>query len=217
MEDGSMKDTNTLLTSVMAAMAGLGLMGAGQAAHAKHVTPPPVPANLEVPEGNTAYLVGHATGTQNYVCLPSGGGFAYVLFTPEATLFDKNDKQIITHFFSPNLNPDPGETADTIRATWQNSDTSTVWAKANPGDSASHASDPDFVADGAIAWLKLTRVGAQDGPRGGDTLSDTTFIQRLNTSGGLAPTDCTSSADVGKEAFVPYTADYFFYSGNDVN
>src|SRR5512147_1336378 len=100
-----MKHTNTLLSSVMAAMAGLGLMGAGQAAHAKHVTPPPVPANLDVPEGNTAYLVGHAIGTQNYVCLPSGAGFAYVLFTPEATLFDKNDKQIITHYFSPNLNP----------------------------------------------------------------------------------------------------------------
>ena len=211
-----MKHTNTLLTSVMAAMAGLGLMGAGQAAHAKHVTPPPVPDNLVVLEGNTAFLVGHAIGTQNYVCLPSGGGFAYVLFTPEATLFDKNDKQIITHYFSPNLTPtDPNEAADTIRATWQDSDTSTVWAKAIA--SASHTSDPDFVADGAVAWLNLMVVGAQDGPRGGDTLSDTTFIQRLNTSGGVAPTDCTSSADVGKEAFVPYTADYFFFSSNDDN
>jgi hypothetical protein len=217
MEDVSMKHTNTLLTSVMAAMAGLGLMGAGQAAHAKHVTPPPVPANLEVPEGNTAYLVGHAIGTQNYVCLPSGAGFAYVLFTPEATLFDDHDRQIITHYFSPNLNPDPGETAGTIRATWQDSDTSTVWGKVNPGDSASHTDFPDFVAEGAIAWLKVTRVGAQDGPRGGDTLSDTTFIQRLNTSGGVAPSDCTSSADVGKQAFVPYTADYFFYSADDDN
>jgi Protein of unknown function (DUF3455) len=214
-----MKRTNTLLTSAMAAMLGLGLMGAGQTAHAKHVTPPPVPANLEVPEGNTAFLVGHATGTQNYVCLPSGAGFAYVLFTPEATLFDDHGRQIITHFFSPNLNPDPGETADTIRATWQDSDTSTVWAKATA--SASHTDFPDFVEEGAVAWLKLTRVGAQDGPRGGDTLSDTTFIQRLNTSGGVAPTDppedCNSPDDVGKEAFVPYTADYFFYSADDNN
>ena len=211
-----MKRTNTLLTSAMAAMLGLGLMGAGQTAHAKHVTPPPVPANLEVPEGNTAFLVGHAIGTQNYVCLPSGAGFAYVLFTPEATLFDKHDKQIITHFFSPNLAPtDPDEAADTIRATWQDSDTSTVWAKATA--SASHTSDPGFVEEGAVAWLKLMVVGAQDGPRGGDTLSDTTFVERLNTSGGLAPTDCTSQADVGKEAFVPYTADYFFFSSNDDN
>ena len=55
-------------------------------------------------------------------------------------------------------------------------------------------------------------VGAQDGPTGGDTLTATTFIQRLNTSGGVAPsTGCASSTDVGKQAFVPYTADYFFY------
>jgi Protein of unknown function (DUF3455) len=209
-----MKRTNTLLNSVMTAMLGLGLMGAGQAAHAKHVTPPPVPGNLEVSAGNTAFLVGHATGTQNYVCLPSGTGFAYVLFTPEATLFDKHNRQIITHFFSPNLAPDPGEIRGTIRATWQDSDdTSIVWAKAT--DSASHASNPDFVADGAVAWLKLAVVGTKDGPGGGDTLSDTTFVQRLNTSGGVAPADCTSLADVGKERFVPYTADYFFYSADD--
>ncbi len=202
-----MKDTKTLLTSAMAGMVSFGLMGAGQAAHAKHATPPKVPANLEVPAGNTAFLVGHATGTQNYVCLPSGTGFAYVLFTPEATLFDEHGRQIITHFFSPN----PFENG-TIRATWQDSDTSTVWGKVKPGDSASHLDFPDVVADGAIAWLKVTAVGAKDGPRGGDKLSDTTFIQRLNTSGGVAPADCTKLADVGKEAFVPYTADYFFYS-----
>ena len=48
---------------------------------------------------------------------------------------------------------------------------------------------------------------------GGDTLTATTFIQRVNTSGGIAPsTGCTSSTDVGKQAFVPYTADYVFYT-----
>jgi len=188
-----------------------------QPALAKRVTPPPVPANLTVPEGNTAFLVGHAIGTQNYVCLPSGAGFAYALFTPEATLFDKHGKQIITHFFSPNLAPsDPTEIAGTIRATWQDSDdTSTVWGKVL--ESASHASDPDFVAAGAIAWLKVAVVGFKNGPRDGDALSDTTFIQRLNTSGGVAPADCTSPADVGKQKFVPYTADYFFYSADDSN
>jgi len=50
------------------------------------------------------------------------------------------------------------------------------------------------------------------GPTGGDTLTKTTFIQRLNTAGGVAPsTGCRSSSDVGTLAFVPYTADYFFY------
>jgi hypothetical protein len=43
-------------------------------------------------------------------------------------------------------------------------------------------------------------------------LSRTTFIQRLNTKGGVAPADgCSTSAEVGAQALVPYTADYFFY------
>jgi hypothetical protein len=207
-----MKRTHT--TSLAAALLGLGLMTAGQAAHAQKVTPPEVPSQLNVP-GNTAFLVGHATGTQNYVCVPAGAGFAYVLFTPEATLVDEHGKQIITHYFSPNQNPDQGEIAGAIRATWQTSDTNFVWAKMTAA--ATHASDPGFVAEGAVAWLTLARVGAQDGPRGDDTLSDVSVIQRLNTSGGVAPGDCTSLADVGKVAFMPYTADYFFYTADDAN
>jgi Protein of unknown function (DUF3455) len=183
-----------------------------QLAYAQNVTPPPVPANIQVPPGNKAFLEGHAVGTQNYICLPSVtsvSGFAYVLFTPQATLFKDNDKQVITHFFSPN----PFE-GGTIRATWQHSrDTSTVWAQALPGNSSS---DPNFVAPGAIPWLLLTVVGAQEGPTGGDRLTATTFVQRLNTSGGVAPsTGCDSLADVGNQAFVPYTADYFFYRKSD--
>src|SRR6185436_19167383 len=80
--------------------------------HGGHITPPPVPAKIQVPEGNKAFLVGHALGTQNYICLPSGAGFKFVLFTPEATLFQRHGKQIITHFFSPN----PSE-GGTVRAT----------------------------------------------------------------------------------------------------
>jgi hypothetical protein len=178
------------------------------------ITPPPVPANIQVPAGNTAFLLGHGVGTQNYVCLPSGSGVTFRLFTPQATLFD-DDKQVITHYFSPNpfeTNTNPAVTATgMIRATWQDSkDTSTVW-----GAVSASSTDPNFVAPGAIAWLLVTVVGAQDGPTGGHTLTATTFIQRLNTSGGIAPsTGCTSSTDVGHQAFVPYTADYFFFKAD---
>jgi hypothetical protein len=41
----------------------------------------------------------------------------------------------------------------------------------------------------------------------------TSFIQRLNTVGGLAPsTGCDSPSNLGNLAFVPYQADYFFYT-----
>jgi len=182
-----------------------------QAAQANDITPPPLPPGLApVPAGQKLFLVGHAAGTQNYVCRPSGAGVAYVLFTPEATLFGDTGEQVITHYFSPNPfepNTDPRVVADgMIRATWQHRDTSTVWAKLHQPNGAVTV-DPT-----AIAWLLLDVVGARNGPTGGDKLTETTFIQRLNTTGGLAPfTGCSSLTDVGNQAFVPYTADYFFY------
>jgi Protein of unknown function (DUF3455) len=199
-----------LLVACATALAVAFTVGLPQPAHADHVTPPKVPDRL-VPTGATAFLVGHAVGTQNYVCLPSGAGFRFVLFTPEATLFGDNEKQVITHYFSPN----PDEDGTPIRATWQDShDTSTVWASAT--QMATNATDPQFVQAGAVAWLLLQVVGSQSGPIGSNKLAPTTFIQRVNTSGGLAPlTGCDSLADVGHEAFVPYTADYFFYTGGN--
>ena len=176
------------------------------AAHAQSVTPPPVPANIQVPDGNEAFLLGRGVGTQNYVCQPltSLGRVDWVLFTPQATLFGDLDEQLTTHFFSPN----PFESG-IVRATWQDSlDTSTVWAAA-----IASSSDPNFVKAGAIPWVLLEVEGAQVGPTGGDTLSRSTFIQRLNTDGGAAPsTGCDRPTDIGKKRFVPYTADYFFFT-----
>lgn len=187
------------------ALAFASAIAAPHLAHAQAVTPPPVPANIQVPAGNEAFLVGHAVGTQNYVCAPgkSIGAAAWTLFTPEATLFDDASEQLITHYFSPN----PVE-GTTVRATWQDSrDTSTIWAKASAA-----SQDPAFVRAGAVPWVLLQVVGTQSGPTGGATLSGTTFVQRLNTIGGAAPsTDCNLPTDIGNKAFVPYTADYFFF------
>jgi hypothetical protein len=67
-----------------------------------------------------------------------------------------------------------------IRATWQHSrDTSTVWGEVKSGNSSS---DSAFVAPGAIAWLLVTVVGAQNGPTSGNRLTETTFIRRVNIS-----------------------------------
>src|ERR1700730_1635693 len=168
---------------------------------ADRANPPPVPPNipdiLQVPAGNKVFREGDAIGTQDYICLPTGWTF----FGPQATLFNEHDEQIITHFLSPNpfeQAPNPFENG-LPRATWQDSeDTSKVWG------AALHS----FPVTGAIPWLLLQVVGAQDGPTGGDELSETTYIQRLNTVGGLAP---TTACTVGTMALVPYTADYFFY------
>jgi hypothetical protein len=184
-----------------AAALAVALTASAQQAHAEHVTPPPMPDDLVVHGGDKAYLEGHATGTQNYVCLPSGSSFAWSLFTPEATLFNDHGRQIITHYFSLD---DHG----IVRATWQHSrDTSTFL-----GALIVPSTDARFVAPGAIPWLLLGRAQVVDGPTGGDTLSVATFVQRVNTLGGSAPpTGCSVATDVGKRAFVPYEADYIFY------
>jgi len=169
---------------------------------------PPMPADLQAPPGNTAYLKAQATGTQNYVCLPSAGGLAWKFQGPQATLFltykwfgGEIRQQVTTHYLSPN----PGEAGNPARATWQSSlDTSAVWAK-----KVAETADPAYVAPGAIPWLKLQVVGAENGPSGSSLLSKTTFIQRVNTAGGVAPT--TACTDAGAIVFVPYTTDYVFY------
>jgi hypothetical protein len=206
-------------TACAAALAVAFAVSMSQPAYAGQVTPPKVPDNLKVPEGNKAFLVGHAFGTQNYFCKPSSSppGVAYALFTPEATLFSEDGGQVITHFFSPNPDPDDPNTSakvvadGAIRATWQHRDSSSIWAKvrSNPdGTNGSAIVDPK-----SIAWLLLEAVGTEDGPTGGDTLTKTTFVQRVNTVGGNPPsTGCASPADVGNQAFVDYTADYFFYA-----
>jgi hypothetical protein len=179
-----------------------------QLAHAQDtISPPIVPDGLGVEEGNEVFLLGRGVGTQNYVCAhcdPTKAncplGVAFTLFTPQATLFNDQGEQLITHFSSPN--PIEG---GTVRVTWQDSrDTSSVWAKLVKAV---------MVKDDAIAWvlLNVKDTGTLAGPTG-DRMTKTTFIQRVNTVGGLAPAgECVSSADLGRQAFVPYRADYFFY------
>jgi hypothetical protein len=204
---------NHLQRLIAAATVGLALQSGAAIAQAPLTTAvpvPPVPAAIQVPAGNIAYLKGHAVGTQNYICQPSESGFAWKFLAPQATLFYTFQwgsttvaQQITTHYLSPN----PGE-GGTARPTWQSSlDTSAIWARA-----VASSNDPAYVAAGAIPWLLLQIVGAQMGPTGGYLLTDTTYIHRLNTTGGIVPsTGCSQATNVGALAFVPYTADYYFY------
>lgn len=181
---------------------------------AAQVTPPTTPTTIAVPEGNTAYLVGHAFGSQGYTCLPTPtGGTAWSpTARPEATLFTDllgQQLQIITHFQSINTNPKPGiQPPLSGNATWQGSfDSSKVWAVKVNGI------DPDPNVDscpntGSIQCLLLQSVGNAKGPTGGNLLFKTTFIQRLNTRGGAVP---TTACTAGQTQLVPYSADYFFF------
>jgi hypothetical protein len=112
----------------------------------------------------------------------SCNGQAWSLSGPRADLYDRG-KKIGTHFAGP---------------TWQTKDGSKVVGARLSGVNV----DPT-----AIDWLLLSATSTTPG-----RLGKTTYIQRVNTTGGLAPAaaDCNAgSAGTVKE--VPYTADYHFW------
>jgi Protein of unknown function (DUF3455) len=184
-----------------------------------HFSSIPTPTtSIPPPAGTSAFLLGHGVGTQGYVCLPTATGASWTVngARPEATLFTRifgEPVQIITHFLSPVVNPNdigpkPSRFGD---VTWQSSfDSSRVWAQKQKFVTAgTEASCPN---GGSIDCLLLQVIGSDEGPAGGRSLTKTSFIQRLNTNGGSAPaTGCAVSGDVGHQALVPYSADYYFF------
>jgi hypothetical protein len=222
---------SNVLRAGMAALALAFLVGmtAPQALAFRGVTPPPTPPAITPPAGNTAYLMGHATGTQGYVCLPSGTAAAWTTSSrPQATLFvtvfGNFSQQILTHFLSPDANPNSFAPSPLPfgSPTWQSSfDSSVIWG--NKLDSITAGSDPSCPNSGAIPCLLLQVIGSEKGPSYPfGVLTNATYVQRLNTSGGSAPGTgstgstgyeaCAASTDVGNQALVPYTADYYFYT-----
>jgi len=145
--------------------------------------PPVVPDAIKVPDGNKVFLVGHGVGVQIYSC----NGVVWSFVAPRANLYNKHGKLIITHFAGP---------------TWEAKDGSTVVGRAE----ASITVDPT-----AIPWLRLAAASTAAGPDG-DRLVATTYVQRIATTGGLAPpaAECNATT-AGTVAEVPYTADYYFW------
>jgi hypothetical protein len=140
------------------------------------------PAQVAVPAGNklTASLQG--TGVQIYQC--TGG--AWTLLEPAATLSDpKQDKGSVgLHFKGP---------------VWVSVvDGSEVGATAVPGAAVKHAD--------AIPELLLKA----NENYGSGVFGKVSYVQRLQTKGGLAPaSSCTS----GAQKSVPYSALYQFWVG----
>jgi hypothetical protein len=107
-------------------------------------------------------------------------GTSWVFVAPEAVLFH-GDGVVAIHFAGP---------------TWESDSGSEV-----VGAVIEHCTpDPD-----SIPWLLLAAVSSE----GPGIFDGVTFIQRLNTVGGIAPAE--PGDFVGEEARVPYAADYVFY------
>ena len=168
--------------------AAAGAMAQGSSAKA---AAPAVPANIAVPAGNALYLKARATGVQIYLCDVTPAGFAWSFVAPRANLYDSRGRLVTTHFAGP---------------TWRAKDGSAVVGRV-----------VDRVAPypTAIPWLLLSTASTAVG-KDGDRLARTTYIQRLNTSGGLAPDSGCGARTFGEIAQVPYSADYAFWKATGV-
>jgi hypothetical protein len=172
-----------LLAGVVAVTAALPLAQSAQAEPAA----PPVPETIAVRDGHKPFLIGHATGAQIYTCQAIPGGHRWGLLAPRANLYDDNGKLLATHYGGP---------------TWEARDGSTVVGQRE----ALVTVDPT-----AIDWLRLSAARTAAGPDG-DRLVHTTYIQRINTTGGLPPASAECNAGTaGTRTEVPYTADYVFF------
>ena len=135
--------------------------------------------DLQVPAGNKVAFRVYAEGVQIY----RWDGASWVFVAPEAVLFaDAGGHGAVgIHYAGP---------------TWESPSGSkvvgTILKRCTPG--------PD-----AIPWL-LLKAASSGGP---GIFHRVTFIQRVNTAGGLVPADPGDFP--GEVAEVPYTAEYFFY------
>ena len=155
-------------------------------AAARPSSPPDVPTEISVPAGHVLTNLGRARGFQIYTCRSTENGFAWVLLQPMAVLLEEGHKPFALHYGGPS---------------WTAMDGSTVVAARVAGAPAPSGT--------TIPWLLLGATSTT-GPVGG-TFTSTTYIRRVNTEGGLAPTGGCDAAHVGASAPVYYTADYYFY------
>ncbi len=145
--------------------------------------PSPLCDSVQVPPGNKVAFHVYALGVQVY----KWNGTSWDFVAPVATLSaDANySGEVGIHYAGPS---------------WESNSGSKVAAKRLAGCS------PDSTA---IPWLLLQAVST-NGP---GIFSTVTYIQRVNTTGGLAP--AAPGAFIGALVEVPYTAEYYFYRAKD--
>ena len=162
---------------------------------------PTVPSAIATPAGAT--LVGgyHAVGEQIYTCTAAAdGGTGSWVNTAVATLFGDNCSVAANHSYTSAPSP--------------------AWAAVPDGSTVVGrrvAAVPAPVADGgdggatAIAWVLLAAASNT----GEGIFANVTYVQRVDTTGGVGPSGACEAGDAGPPQRVAYTATYYFYTGGN--
>jgi hypothetical protein len=141
--------------------------------------PYPLCGDLQVQPENRVAFRVYAVGVQIY----RWNGESWSFVEPVATLYADADyhRKVGSHYAGP---------------TWEGNDGSKVVATRLAGCT------PDLTA---IPWLLLQTVSTD----GSGIFNSVTYIQRVNTIGGIAPT--ARGTSIGALAQIPYTTEYYFY------
>jgi len=142
---------------------------------------PPQCGSIQVQAGNKLAFHVYARGVQIY----KWNGNAWVFDAPRAALFAEANffGEVGSHYRGPNWESKSGSRVKAVRV----QDTGCT---------------PDQTA---ITWLLLVSTETS----GPGIFNGITYIQRVNTTDGIAPTDFGLS--IGELREVPYTAEYYFY------
>ncbi|HMK43440.1 MAG TPA: DUF3455 domain-containing protein [Dissulfurispiraceae bacterium] len=142
---------------------------------------------LKVPASQALLLEAGANGYQIYECKAAKDDpmrSEWVFKAPEADLFDRSGTKIGRHYAGP---------------TWEANDGSKV-----VGEVRAKLDSPDA---GAIPWLLLNAKEHY----GDGEFAKVQSIKRMQTSGGIAPSEGCTPERIGAESRVPYKARYNFY------
>ena len=146
-----------------------------------------LPAAVQAPAGNRVAMETVGTGDITYECRAKAnmaGQYEWVFVGPDAKLWDRGGKQVGKYYGPP--------------ATWENMDGSKVTA-------TQVAVSP--AGDGNIP-LQLVKANPA---MGNGMMAGTTYIQRVATKGGVAPSMACAAGNMGAKQVVKYQADYIFY------
>ena len=142
---------------------------------------------VRVPAGNVVKLESVGVGELTYECRAKtdmAGQFEWVFAGPDAALNDRSGKRIGRYYGPP--------------ATWEAADGSKITGTQLAVSPATAGSIP----------LQLVKANPA---MGAGAMQGVTYIQRVATQGGVAPSTPCGAASLGQKQFVRYQADYIFW------
>jgi hypothetical protein len=152
---------------------------------------PEVPESLRVPADQVLAVAARGVGVQIYECTVSKDDSTHAQWTlkgPEAVLRRPSGAPVGKHYAGP---------------TWEANDGSKVVGEVTE--------KRDAPEGNAIPWLLLRAKSTS----GSGIFGRISYIQRLNTVGGIAPSAGCDSARVGAQVRISYQAEYRFFTSRE--